>query len=156
MGCDAEMTSRRIAAWCRLMLVAVVLALPIASAPAAAPAVHTAIPHPHEKTAATAATTVASVSPASGLHRTRHPHRTAPLVAAVATAGVALVALLICAGIARRRASQLVGAVRRWSSSRAPPSRTSSLVPFGYPSGRAGRFSRSSHALLSRSIPNHC
>lgn len=157
MGCDAGMSNRRVAAWWRLLLAFGLLTMCGASAVAASPAAHAAVRHtPSTATARPAVSDVTSGAPTSVLHRTRHVHRTAPMLAAVAAAGVMLVVLLVGAGVVRRRASQPVAGHWRWCSSRAPPSRTSALVPFGQPSGDAGRLSRSPRALFSGPIPDYC
>jgi hypothetical protein len=152
MGCDANMTARRIALWWRLLLVAGVLALPVVSAtatPVVAATTHQA-PVVHAVVAPSAA------APTAQIHHSRHAHRTAPMLAAVAVAGVVLVVLLVSTGVARRRISQLLGDTRHWWSSRAPPNRTSFLVPFGLAPGSAGRFSRSPFALVTCTTPTSC
>jgi hypothetical protein len=140
-----------------LLLAVGLLALPITGAAraAAVPAVHAA--H-HGTTQATVHESSVGVgnSPLSGLHRTRHVHRTAPMVAAVTTAGVLFVVFLVCSGVVRRRISQLAGVRRHWWSSRAPPTGTGSHVPFGYPSDAVGRLWRSPRAVFSGPIPVHC
>ena len=145
MHCDAVMTARRIALWWRLVLAAGLLAFPVASA-AAAPAF---VAPTHHAPAVHAAVLPNTAAPTMQIHHPRHVHRTAPMLAAVAAAGVVLLVFLSSTGVVRRRPSQLLGDIRHWWSSRAPPTRTSSLALFGFASGSAGRFSRSHRALVT-------
>lgn len=145
------MTARRIALWWRLLLAVGVLSLPVATS--AAPAVSASVQHAATVQAVAPATATA---PGAQVHHSRHVHRTAPMVAAVAAPGLAFVVLIVGTGVGRRRASQLLSGIRHWRSSRAPPSRTSFLVLFGLASGRAGRLSRSRRALDTRTTPAYC
>ena len=156
MGCDAGMTSRRLATWWRLLLALGLLAAPLATAVAASPSGHVVARHVSARSGIERAVAVAGTSPVSAAQRSRHVHRAAPMVAAVAAPVVALVVLVVCSGAVRRRESQLAGAARRWWSSRAPPKGTGSLVPFGQSSDGVGRFSRSPRALFPGPIPNNC
>lgn len=150
VDCDAGMTARRIALWWRLALAAGLLAFPVASAGSTAAAVAPT----HLAPAVHAIMVPNAAAPTTQIHHSRHAHRNAPMLAAVATAGVALVVFLISAGFGRRRASQLLGEIRHWWSSRAPPTRTSFLVLFGLAPGSARRFSRSHRALVTCTAGN--
>jgi hypothetical protein len=146
------MTARRFALWWRLVLAAAVLAFPVVSA-TASPAVAATS---HHAPAVHAVVAPSAASPTAQIHHSRHAHRSAPMLAAVAAAGVVLVVLLISTGVARRPSSQLLSGTRHWWSSRAPPNRTSFLVPFGLAPGSAGRFSRSRRALVSCTTTTCC
>ncbi|HET7311483.1 MAG TPA: hypothetical protein VFJ17_09170 [Mycobacteriales bacterium] len=151
------MTARRLAIWWRLLLAAGLLGGAIATS-AAATSDSTNVAHQTFTVAATQSATpiAAPTAQRAALHHARHLHRSAPILAAVAAAGVGFVVLLVSVGVGRRRTSQLLGASRHWWSSRAPPYGTGPLVLFGHASGRAGRLSRSRRALFPGTIPVHC